>query len=224
MNRSSSAALLLAIFFVFIALLIAVRIIYSGRLNYLFLVWNLFLAWLPFMISTGFKLLHRKTMLWKKITLLSTWLIFFPNALYIITDLIHLEQDTNIPKWFDAILIFTSSVVGLIMAFISLFRAEAFLLKQFENVTVNKMIPAILFLGSFGVYLGRFLRWNSWDIVKDPLGLAAEIGERFIFPLQHTRTWGVTFILTTFFYLLYLLIKKMPDMIGVKSASRRQTP
>ena len=224
MNRSSSFNVLLFFFFGFIAVLIGIRIIYSGKMNYLFLVWNLFLAWLPYMISTGFKVLQRKTMIWKKITLLSIWLIFFPNALYIITDLIHLEQDTNIPKWFDVILIFTSSVVGLIMAFISLFRAESFLLKQFDNVTVNRMIPAILFLGSFGVYLGRFLRWNSWDIVQDPLGLAAEIGERFIFPLQHTRTWAVTFILTTFFYLLYLLIKKMPDMIGVKTASRRQTP
>ena len=224
MKKSTSVASLLAIFFAFIGLMIAVRIIYSGKLNYLFLVWNLFLAWMPYLISTGFSALHRKSRLWKKIILLSVWLIFFPNALYIVTDLIHLEQDTNIPKWFDAILIFTSSVVGLIMAFISLFRVESFLLKQFENVTVNRTIPVILFLGSFGVYLGRFLRWNSWDIVQNPMGLATEIGERFIFPLQHTRTWGVTLMLTALFYLLYLSIKKLPDMPGVRTASRRQTP
>ena len=136
MNRSSSFNVLLFFFFGFIAVLIGIRIIYSGKMNYLFLVWNLFLAWLPYMISTGFKVLQRKTMIWKKITLLSIWLIFFPNALYIITDLIHLEQDTNIPKWFDVILIFTSSVVGLIMAFISLFLS-GFTWADFYDGTVG---------------------------------------------------------------------------------------
>jgi uncharacterized membrane protein len=72
----------------------------------------------------------------------------------------------------------------------------------------------ILFLASFGVYLGRFLRWNSWDIISNPFGLASSILQRFIFPFNHLQTWGVTVMLTTLFYLLYLTIKKMPGYVN----------
>jgi uncharacterized membrane protein len=134
-------------------------------------------------------------------------LLFFPNALYIITDLIHLDMETSVPKWFDAILLFTSALVGLLMAFVSLLRVEVFLLKKFDNKVVKVVILALLGLGSFGVYLGRFLRWNSWDIIQHPFSLLYQIAERFIFPFQHLRTWGITVVLTAFFILLYTSIK-----------------
>lgn len=219
MNRSLSFNLLLLFFFGFITVLIGIRIIYTGKMNYLFLVWNLFLAWLPFIISTGFKKMESASSNLKKIMLFLAWLIFFPNALYIITDLVHLEQKTNIAKWFDAILIFSASILGLMMAFISLLRVESFLVKHFSRNTVNRIIAGIIFLGSFGVYIGRFLRWNSWDIISNPSGLAAEIGERFIFPLQHLRTWSITCILTILFYLLYVVVKKMPGYLNQASVN-----
>jgi uncharacterized membrane protein len=212
---------ILVTFFLFIGLLIFVRIIYSGKINYLFLVWNIFLAWVPFVISSSFKKITDLKK-WKQLIVFCCWLVFFPNALYIITDLIHLEKESIVPKWFDAILIFSSSIVGLIMAFVSLFRVHQFLQFHFNSKITERLIVSILFLASFGIYLGRFLRWNSWDIISNPFGLIISIGERFIFPLQHLKTWGITFILTTLFYLLYLIIKKLPD--GVTTASSRQTP
>jgi uncharacterized membrane protein len=196
-------------FFAFIGLLIAARIFFSGNMDYLFLAWNLFLAWLPYMISNGFGKMHLSHA-WKQLLLFCTWIILFPNALYIVTDLIHLEDETAIPKWFDTILIFTSSIVGLIMAFISLMRVENYLGKKYDKKLIKWMVGGILFLGSFGVYIGRFLRWNSWDIISNPVGLLKEVGHRFIYPLAYSRAWGITFILTTLFYLLYAGIKKMP--------------
>jgi uncharacterized membrane protein len=74
-------------------------------------------------------------------------------------------------------------------------------------------------LGSFGVYLGRFLRWNSWDIISNPFQLLQSIGYRIFSPLDHLQTWTVTGTLTLFFYLLYISIKKMPGYI-----SRADTP
>jgi uncharacterized membrane protein len=190
-----------------------VRFIYTGKYAFIFLVWNLFLAWIPFMISGLFKKIINADK-WKQVIVFVTWLLFFPNALYIVTDLIHLEQETSVPKWYDAILLFSSSAIGVIMAFVSLLRIEKFMVHKFNHRSVELIVFAILFLGSFGVYLGRFLRWNSWDIISNPLGLMSSVGQRFVFPLQHSQTWGITIILTTTFYLLYLMIKKLPGYLN----------
>ena len=203
---------LLFAFFAFIGLLIGIRVIYSGNFDYLFLAWNIFLAWIPFAISSLFKITLKEDK-WKQVLLFCSWFIFFPNALYIVTDLIHLELDSNIPKWFDAVLLFSSSVIGLIMAFVSLHRVENYLGHFLKQKHVEWAIMIILFFGSFGVYLGRFLRWNSWDIIRNPLRLLSTIIQQFIFPLEHTRTWGITCILSALFYLMYLSIKKLPGYL-----------
>ncbi len=213
MKTSLSFQKVLCAFFAFIAVLIVIRILYSGSLLYLFLVWNLFLAWIPLKISSFMdKPVH--TGKWLQGLLFCCWLAFFPNALYIVTDLVHLQVESSIPKWFDVILLLSSSIVGIIMAFISLYRVEIFLLKTVNKKMQSPVIILILFLGSFGVYLGRFLRWNSWDIISNPFQLLLSIGQRIISPLDHVQTWGITFIFTIFFYLLYLSIKKLPGYVS----------
>lgn len=202
--------LLLAWFF-FIACLIGCRIYFSGSLLFIFLIWNIFLAWVPFFISSFLQ--ASRSVTWKQYALLFAWLLFFPNSLYIITDLIHLDRETGIPKWFDALLIFSASVAGLMMAFISLYRVEKFLYKIIPGKLVSPLIMFILFLGSFGVYLGRFLRWNSWDIISNPVKLFMSIGGRILFPLDHLYTWGVTSLLTVLFYLIYYSAKKLPGYL-----------
>jgi uncharacterized membrane protein len=200
-------------FCAFIGLLIAARIFYSGKIHYLFLVWNLFLAWIPFMISSLFNKVINKSK-WKQGFVFCCWLVFFPNALYIVTDLVHLDKESAVPKWFDAVLLFSSAVVGLMMAFISLHRVETYLYKTVHKKMLSPLIVLILFLGSFGVYLGRFLRWNSWDILSNPFQLLLSIGHRIISPFDHLQTWGVTVIFTIFFYLLYISIKKLPGYLS----------
>lgn len=193
--------------------MILIRFIYTGKYAFIFLVWNLFLAWIPFAISGLFKKIVNADK-WRQVIVFITWILFFPNALYIVTDLIHLEQETSVPKWYDAVLLFSSSAIGVIMAFVSLLRIEKFLAFKFNRRMVEFIVFAILFLGSFGVYLGRFLRWNSWDIVSNPLGLLSSVAQRFVFPLQYVQTWGITIILTITFYLLYLIIKKLPGYLN----------
>jgi len=213
MKTGLSFTKILLAFFAFIVMMIVVRFIYSGGHGFVFLVWNLFLAWIPFALSALFKMIGDAGK-WKQLFVFSVWLIFFPNALYIVTDLLHLDMDTNIPKWFDVVLLFTSSITGLLMAFVSLLRVERFLTYKFSNNLVHVMMVGILFLSSFGVYLGRFLRWNSWDIISNPLGLSFSIAKRFIFPFQYLQTWGITAMLTILFYLLYMAIKKLPGHIN----------
>ena len=204
---------ILAGFFVFIGTMILARIVISGELRFIFLIWNLFLAWIPFIVSAQFKIMQVK-LWWMQILICLVWFIFFPNALYIVTDLIHLDAQSKVPKWYDAVLLFTAATVSLIMAFISLFRAEAFLLYRFNERVVNGIMLAVLFFASFGVYLGRFLRWNSWDIISQPAGLFISVIERLLFPLQHLHTWGITVLYTILFYLLYMAIKKMPGYMS----------
>jgi uncharacterized membrane protein len=213
LKTAASFQKILFALFAFIGLLLAARIYYSGKMQYLFLVWNLFLAWIPFVISSLFDKMSNQNK-WKMAIVFCCWFAFFPNALYIVTDLIHLQIKTTVPKWFDAVLLFSSSVVGLMMAFVSLYRVEKFLHRTVNKKICSPLIVLILFLGSFGVYLGRFLRWNSWDILRNPFQLLLSIGHRIISPFDHLQTWGVTIILTIFFYLLYISIKKMPDYLS----------
>lgn len=215
MFRLSNFQKLLTVFIAFITGMIICRMIYSGSLRFLFLLWNLFLAWIPFQLSLylpGMKTAGN----WKGGLLLAAWLLFFPNALYIITDLIHLEYKTNVPIWYDAVLLFTAAFTGLLMAFASLYKVETFLNRQLGKSVANKLIVACLFMGSFGVYLGRFLRWNSWDVVTNPWDLFKEIAARFLFPVHYYQTWAITILLTCFFSLFYFTIRKFPlNDIGV---------
>ena len=204
---------ILLAFYAFIALLIAVRIFYTGNTVYLFLVWNIFLAWIPCIISNFFKKMSGKAT-WKHALVFCCWLAFFPNALYIVTDLIHIDLESPVPKWFDALLLFSAALLGLMLAFISLYRVEIFLNKVINKKIQPLLIILILFLGSFGVYLGRFLRWNSWDIISNPFRLLLSIAQRIISPFEHAQTWGITIVFTMFFYLLYITIKKLPGYLS----------
>lgn len=211
MKTNSSLNKLLAATFIFICVLIACRVWYTGTWQHVFLIWNIFLAWIPYITSKFFRMYENKQV-WKQLFLFSSWLLFFPNALYIITDLIHLQETGDAPAWFDAILLFTSSFIGLIMAFISLYNAEKYLAKKFSRKSISFIIRAILFISSFGVYLGRFQRWNSWDIIHNPVALGEDILLCFIFPQDHVRTWVVTIILTVLFCLIYSFSKILPHV------------
>jgi len=203
---------LMAGWFLFIGLLIACRMYITRELLFIFLVWNLFLAWIPFYVSALLQLFKQKRRV--SYLLLITWLLFFPNSLYIITDLIHVGRGSDFPRWFDAILIFSAAVLGLLMAFISLYRVEQFLETKMKQRVVHALMIFILFLGSFGVYLGRFLRWNSWDVLHQPHRLFVSIGERILYPVEYWYAWGITAMFTVLFYLIYFSAKKLPGYLN----------
>jgi uncharacterized membrane protein len=204
MKLSLFQMLLLCIGFTFS--LILFRIFYSESLVYLFFAWNLFLAVIPLVLSTFLiKKINDKI----KWLLFTGWLLFFPNALYIITDLTHLKVRDNVPFWFDIILIFSAVINGLIMAYLSLNHVESFLQSKFTVTQTNLILSGCLFLSSFGVYLGRFLRLNSWDILINPTTIVFDIMHYFIDPFHHSRTWAITILFTLFFSIFYFTIKKI---------------
>lgn len=216
MNKSFSPfAQWLCYCFAFIGILIAARIIYSGNTLYLFLIWNLFLAWIPYAISLYFKRNEKQPKPIQALLFIS-WLLFFPNALYIVTDIIHVKETEAAPVWFDAILLFLASFAGLALAFASIKNVENILSQYFQKKFISAIVILLLFVGSFGVYLGRFQRWNSWDIVHNPMMLASDIAHRFTSPFNHTKTWGVTFLLTGLYALCWYFMKAFPFSNNLK--------
>jgi len=196
---------------IFTIFLLLTRIILSGHLTYAFLAWNLFLAWIPFAISQKLTGVNNR---WKILLLFSAWLLFLPNAPYIITDFLHLKQRTPIPYWFDILLLFSAALNGLLLGFISLLTVDRFLANRYGNRISAALILCSFFLCSFGIYMGRYLRWNSWDIITNPGDIAIDILARVFNPFDHFGTWSVTFLFGSFFYVMYYSIK---NFINTKS-------
>jgi uncharacterized membrane protein len=180
------------------------RFIYTDTKVFLFLNWNLFLAFVPWAV-TSVTILKPKLQTYR-ITifiLLSIWLLFFPNAPYILTDLFHLRLKSAMPKWFDLILILSFAWTGLVFGFLSLWDIEKILSKSMNRIWMSLISVCLLFIGSFGIYLGRYLRWNSWDIINESFNLLYDITDRLINPFDHPRTWGVTLFMGIFLNMIY---------------------
>jgi uncharacterized membrane protein len=137
------------------------------------------------------------------IVLLIVWLLFFPNAPYIFTDLFHLRLKLAMPLWFDFTMIMSFAWTGLLFGFLSLWDIEKQLAKSMKRKYIAIISVALLFIGSFGIYIGRYLRWNSWDIISEPFKLIYDIGERIINPFSHPRAWGMTILMGIFLNILY---------------------
>jgi uncharacterized membrane protein len=170
--------------------------------------WNLFLAFLPWLASSFITIKEVKSKL-AHISLIVAWALFFPNAPYILTDLFHLTDIHSAPIWYDLILILSYSWSGLLYGFLSLMDIEELLKIYVKPSIVKYLSVSFLFLSCFGIYLGRFLRWNSWDLISAPFGLFNDVYDRFVDPTAHSRTWGLTILLGFLLNIMYLTFKAM---------------
>lgn len=169
--------------------LLAVRLIWSGETGFFFLAWNLFLAGIPLALSLGLQGVRHGLL---GLPVVGGWLLFFPNAPYVLTDLLHLRERGGVPRWFDLLLLLSFALVALWMGFQSLRLVQDWVAQRTSAVVSWVFVLGCLMLSGFGIYLGRFLRWNSWDIVSRPEALIGDILVRFADPLAHAKTWGVT--------------------------------
>ncbi len=204
---ATSKILLLSISFT-MALLV-VRIFYSGTYDYRFYGWNTFLAAIPYLAST--QLIKRKKMNAAAISLLIAWLLFFPNAPYIITDLFHYEERPPVPYWYDLMLVISAAWNGLILGMISLMNIEIFLSRHLKPALVKLAVFTSLLLCGYGVFIGRFLRFNSWDILTDPRYIAYTSAHHVLRPFNYQKLWVFTILFAVFLGIIYFTLKRLPE-------------
>jgi uncharacterized membrane protein len=189
-------------------IILITRAVFFDNTYYFFLNWNLFLSWVPLVASFLLYNLNHKT---KKPTipalvLFLSWFIFFPNALYIITDFLHLGGKNQMLLSFDIITVFSFASTGLFLGFTSLELVQSIINKYFGHAIGWLFAIISLTLGSFGVYLGRFLRWNSWEVITHPISLIRDMFGTIVSPYLYTATSiGFTCVLTIFCLSLYLV-------------------
>ena len=196
----------------FSMLLLMVRMAATETIFYAFLLWNLFLAAIPFAITTYLvsqpQMSRLRLALW-----FIPWLLFLPNAPYIVTDLMHLQWDRHGYLWLDVLVVTSFAWNGLILCFLSLIDMHDLLNKHLSQRKAFWSIIGVLFLCGFGIYLGRFLRWNSWDIIQHPDLLLKDILVRFIYPMKHLKTWGVTLGFGAFLSLGFWMFSELRQII-----------
>jgi uncharacterized membrane protein len=191
--------------------LLVIRVFTTLRITYSFLLWNLFLAWIPLVCAWLVMHVRRFSWAWKLIWIpVILWLLFFPNSPYILTDLGHLARVTewpNVPLGYDVVLILSFALDGLFLGFVSLFLMEKVWREHVGGRVATLLSLASLLLAGFGIYFGRFLRWNSWDIFHQPFTVLQDVVNRLVDPLNHPRAWGFTLLYGGFLMVIYLIIR-----------------
>lgn len=180
--------------------------------TFFFLIWNLFLAWIPYWIALTLDLITRlkKTpSVFLMVFIVSMWLIFFPNAPYIITDLLHLRDRQVVPHWYDLMLIVSFAWTGLMLGYCSLFEVQRFLERRFKAWVVWIITFGTIWLGGFGVYMGRFQRWNSWDAMTHPFAVVKQQAHVLANPFDYLNTLGMAIVLSGFLMIGYMTLNAM---------------
>lgn len=188
-----------------LALLVA-RMQRTGSEDYEFLAWNLFLAWVPFVFALALYDSWRRGRLGASLAFGGLWLLFLPNAPYILTDLIHLGTIYGAPLWFDAGMIAAFAFTGLVLGLGSLFLVQLVLTGAFGPRLGWALSLGVIPVCSVGIYVGRFLRLNSWDALTDPHLLAGPMWQFLADPLGAGRFIAVTVLFTGFLTLGYCLL------------------
>ena len=185
----------------------AFRVIYSGTYNYANLLWNLTLAWLPYIFAVIASSVYGITpKRWWLIFLFGfLWLVFFPNAPYIVTDFYYLDPRPPVPLWFDISLIAIFAFTGCFLAIASLRTIHVMIDKSLGRIYGWLFALFSLGLASFGVYLGRFGRYNSWDILLEPKSILQEIAGNLLNPLDNLGFVGFTIMFTSILLVFYLM-------------------
>ena len=193
--------------------LVAGRVVHTRRLAYVFLVYNLVLAWIPLGLSVALQALEglrpRAAARIASMLCLAAWLAFFPNAPYLMTDLLHLKVQGNRLLWLDLIALQAFAWTGLALGFVSLDLMQRVVARRVGRAASWLFAAAVMGLSAFGIYLGRFRRWNSWDVARDPLGLFSDVAHIVLHPFAHAHVVAFSAVLAAFLLTAYLVVQSL---------------
>jgi uncharacterized membrane protein len=184
--------------------MVVTRVVMSDSWAYAHMVWNLWLAWIPYLCALAMEAIARAGGRWSLLPVGAIWLPFLPNAPYLVTDFVHLLEIPAIALWYDIGMLAIFAWTGGCLTAASLRSARQLVVARAGRFTGDLFVLLIAILGGFGVYLGRFQRWNSWDVVLDPGGLLADVAARLMDPAGHPRMIGVTGMFAALILVCYL--------------------
>jgi uncharacterized membrane protein len=183
------------------------RTVYSHTNHFQFLLWNLFLAWIPLVLAAViYRIATRRDVRARLILVPAAliWLLFFPNAPYIVTDLVHLGYfHDNVPSWFDVMLVAWYAWTGLLLGIASLRLMHELVARARGSTAGWSFVVVVTLAGSLGIYVGRFLRWNSWSVFQAPLSLADTGWDRISQPDAGEVALGFALLFALLFLLVY---------------------
>jgi uncharacterized membrane protein len=193
---------------------VGLKIFWTGRPSHLGLVWNLFLAWVPLFFALVVMRLDRDGAPggWRFYSAAFGWLIFFPNAPYIITDLIHLRSRQHPHYWVDMVLILLFAWTGFLLGFWSLYLMRSVVARRAGQAVGWLFIVLMAGLGGLGVYIGRFLRWNSWDVFVNPLAVLRDVARLATDPIANRTSILLAVLFAVFMLMAYLMLHALTHL------------
>jgi uncharacterized membrane protein len=188
--------------------LVTSRIAWTRNLHYAFLIWNLFLAWMPlvFALLACENYRQRSSRSWHFVVASACWLLFLPNAPYIFTDVIHLTRGYRAHFWVDLVLILSCALTGLVLGFVSLFLMHSLIKKLMGAAIGWAFIAAAAALSGVGMFIGRFLRLNSWDVLLKPWEIFRGMARLAAHPSGHFGSMALAGLFSTFLFICYLML------------------
>lgn len=174
---------------------------------------NLFLAALPFPLAWVCDSLERHDHARLALIPGAAWLAFFPNAPYLVTDVIHLRPSKSVPLWFEGVTFAAFGATGLLLAYVSLYLVQSAVRRRFGERWSFLFAAGSLLACGYGVYLGRIERWNSWDVVGRPAELASSVRSHLLRPLHNLDAVLLTGFIAVFLLVGYGIITAFAAMI-----------
>ena len=201
-NSNKKTNLILVLFSIYCCILLLFRAKITNSVYLIFLIWNLFLALIPYLISSYLiAITKEKISSYLPISLLIIWLLFLPNSFYILTDLVHIVRSSGTLFYLDLIIICSFAIIGFILGLLSLEHFKILLHSKNLKKYTTYIILFVCLLCGFGIYLGRILRYNSWNIISNPFQLFLDL----ITVAVTLKSILFSILFGTFIYLSYLL-------------------
>jgi len=202
--------------------MIKARVDWAQHSVYLWLLWNLFLAWVPYCLSlaASFLLARGAARWWSLVPLGGAWLLVFPNAPYLLTDFIHLRPRHGIPLWFDAALLALCAATGWLLGLLSLEVWKRLLEQRVGRVGAWLGVAVVSLLCGYGIYLGRVERWNSWHVLTEPRPLLQAIWAHVREPTGHPQLLGITALFTVLVLLSYYAFEQLRGGAGQREDAK----
>lgn len=178
-----------------------------------YLPWNLVLAWTSLVLTLWLeRTIHRNLWSsWYALIVTGLWLLLLPNTFYMISDFVHIQEVGRVDLLYDVVMFASFIFNGLFLGLVSLYLVHWELAKRVSARMSATFIGIIILLCSFAIYIGRELRWNTWDILTNPSSVLFDVSDRVLNPREHPQAFSTTFsffvLLTSTYSVLWFMAK-----------------